>query len=229
MKNKKYELLKRDFIIHKGRKLYRIRAIEDVRDGDELVVCGGVSGGYVEGYHNLSQEEGCWIYDNAKVYGNARIEDSAIVCQEAEVFGNAVIKGCAGVDGKSKVYGNARMLEYSYVCDSEIFGNAVISGCAGIKISCKIYDNSAILGGSIYIENYNCIHGNATIGSLESSRDRIYIDSNVDISGNSTIRGDKFEAWNKSNISGNVDISGDSYFHSFNISGNSKIVDKILP
>jgi UDP-3-O-[3-hydroxymyristoyl] glucosamine N-acyltransferase len=227
--NKKYEILEDDFILHEGKKLYRIRAIEDVRDGDELVACGGDKGGYVESYHNLSQEEGCWIFDSAKVYENARIEDNAFVCKEVEVFGNAVIRGSAAVDGNSKIYGNARISYHSYVCDSEVFGNAVIKGTAGIKDFCKIYDNSTILRGGIYIENHICIHGNAIIGDSEfGGNDRIELNCNVDISGNSTIRGRTVDAY-KSNISGNVDISGESYLNSFNISGNSKIVNKILP
>ena len=216
MENKKYEILEDDFILHEGRKLYRIRAIEDVRDGDELVVCGGDLGGYVESYHNLSQKEGCWIYDEAKVYGNARIEEGAFVCKEAEVYGNAVIRGSAAVDGNSKIYGNARISYHSYVCDSEVYGNAVIKGTAGIKDFCKIYGNSAILRGGIYIENHNFIHGNVIIGDSKFGNERIELNCNVDISGNSTIRGNKSKVY-KSNLS------------SFNISGSSQIVNKIFP
>lgn len=64
---KKYELTAecKDFL---GRKLYRIRALIDfdiVEEGD--------LGGWIEKEENLSQEGNAWVYDNARVYGDAEI------------------------------------------------------------------------------------------------------------------------------------------------------------
>lgn len=63
--NKKYTLTD-NCILFEGTKLYQIKALKtfgDVNKGD--------LGGYVEDESNLSQENLCWIYDYAKVSGNA--------------------------------------------------------------------------------------------------------------------------------------------------------------
>lgn len=64
----KYEMLYEDKIEIGGRTLYRIRALKDFG-----TVKAGDIGGYIEKEENLSQEEICWIYGNALVYGNAKI------------------------------------------------------------------------------------------------------------------------------------------------------------
>lgn len=60
---KKYELIKSD---KPG--LFRIRSLKSFG-----YVTKGDIGGYIESDYNLSHEGDCWIYDNAYVYGNARI------------------------------------------------------------------------------------------------------------------------------------------------------------
>ena len=72
---KKYELIKDDFIILEDNKLYRIRALKDFSN-----VSAGNIGGYIESKNNLSQEDNCWVYDDAKVYGNTIVCDNAMVC-----------------------------------------------------------------------------------------------------------------------------------------------------
>ena len=65
---KKYELLEDDFKEVDGKKLYRIRALQDfsnIKKGD--------LGGYIESENNLSHNDDLWVYKNAKVYGNAEI------------------------------------------------------------------------------------------------------------------------------------------------------------
>lgn len=73
-KRKKYELLKHDTITVSGVELYRIRALitfGNVKKGD--------LGGYIQSEGNLrnifesDDEDFSWVYDNAKVYGNARV------------------------------------------------------------------------------------------------------------------------------------------------------------
>ena len=96
---KKYELTDetKEF---DGKTLYRIRALIDfgfVKAGD--------FGGWIEKEENLSQEGRCWAYDNACIYGNARVFDDACVCDNAKVFGNACISSDA------KVCNNARVRE----------------------------------------------------------------------------------------------------------------------
>ena len=68
----KYEIVKDMAIEYEGKTLYRVKALKDftnVKKGD--------LGGYIENYNNLPQEGNCWIYDNAKVFGNSKIYDDA--------------------------------------------------------------------------------------------------------------------------------------------------------
>jgi len=142
--NRKYELVEDDFILHEGKKLYRIKALKrfitflgTIRRGD--------IGGYVEGYHNLSQEDYCWIFNDAKVYGNARIEDYATVAGGAEVFGNAVLKEDANVHENSQVYGNAIIEKNTNVTNSKVYGNAVLKSYSFGKVDNVDVCNNTII------------------------------------------------------------------------------------
>jgi hypothetical protein len=64
----KYELVKDDFILHEGKKLYRIKALRDIDLFGDYKIFKGQLGGYIEGYHNLSQEGNCWVFSPAKIY-----------------------------------------------------------------------------------------------------------------------------------------------------------------
>jgi NDP-sugar pyrophosphorylase family protein len=137
--NKKYELVEDDFILHEGRKLYRIRALKEV----SRLVSKRDLGGYVEGYHNLSQEGECWVFNDAMVYGNARVKDSAIVDDFAEVYDNAVVSINAEVHGCAKIYNNAIVTDNAIVWnDTEIFGNAEVK--AAITGRSLIYENAKL-------------------------------------------------------------------------------------
>ena len=100
---KKYEL------IPEGN-LFRIKALKDFED-----VKKGDLGGLVSGEHNLSQQGKCWVYNNARVFGNAivfgnaKIYGNAIVFEDARVFGNAIIYGNARVFGNTVIFGNAEV------------------------------------------------------------------------------------------------------------------------
>ena len=111
MEDKKYELLKDDYIKFIGVKLYRIRALKNFKG-----ILKGTIGGYIEKEDNLSQEDNCWVFENAKVFGNAR------VFENAEVRGYAVVRGYAEVRGNARVFGNAEVCGNVAVC-----GNATIS------------------------------------------------------------------------------------------------------
>lgn len=67
---KKYELTA-ESITFLGRKLFRIKALVDVKD-----VKAGDLGGYVEKEENLIQEDAAWIYGDAKVCGDAEVCES---------------------------------------------------------------------------------------------------------------------------------------------------------
>ncbi|EPT5029518.1 hypothetical protein ACVRDO_002376 [Escherichia coli] len=71
----KYELL-HDHSVHLvpfHMTLYRIRALRDIPRHN---VKAGDLGGYVEGEHNLDQNDDSWIRDGVCVFGNARIESA---------------------------------------------------------------------------------------------------------------------------------------------------------
>lgn len=69
-------------------KLYRIRALKDFSD-----VKKGDLGGYVAGYHNLTQTGDAWIYDNAKVQEEALVAEDAQVRDNVTVLERALVKG----------------------------------------------------------------------------------------------------------------------------------------
>lgn len=86
----KYTILQDVTTEHVHRTLYRIKALKSFNN-----VKAGDLGGWVEGYYNLSQEDNCWIYHEAKV------------CEYANVRGNAKVRGCARVNGNAIISGDA--------------------------------------------------------------------------------------------------------------------------
>ena len=77
----KYELLKDDTKTVFGRTLYRIKALRDFDNVEK-----GDLGGYIESENNLSHFDNAWVFGDARVHGNAEVFGDARVC------GNAVIK-----------------------------------------------------------------------------------------------------------------------------------------
>ena len=102
--------------------VYRIRALKDFGD-----VKKGDSGGYVEGTHNLSQDDNCWIYDDAICYDGARVMDNAKLSEKAKAFGEAVLKDSAVVKGRAMIFENA-VIGGQMVLDgaSRAYGKAVV-------------------------------------------------------------------------------------------------------
>lgn len=131
-----------------GRTLYRVKALKDFGD-----VKAGDLGGFVEKYENLSQIGNCWVFRNARVwgdaevFGNARVGGNAKVRGEAEVFGNAVVRGNANVYDCAKVWGYAEVGD-----NAEVYGNARVWGDAEVFGKAKVYgdaevgDNIDVLG-----------------------------------------------------------------------------------
>ena len=143
----KYKLTE-ESIVFLGRTLYRIEALKDFS-----IVKKGDKGGYIEKEDNLSQEEDCWISDNAKVfdravvYGNAKVFDNAYVCGNAKVYckaevcGNAKVYDNAIVYGKALVCGNAKVFGKAEVC-----GNAVVCDKVRVFDDAFVYDNAIVCG-----------------------------------------------------------------------------------
>ena len=94
--NKKYQLIPSNI-----RVLFRIKALRDFVD-----VKKGDIGGYVQSEANLSHDGDCWVYDDAKVYGDAEVSGKAMVYDKAKVFGDAEVSDNALVYNRAWVYGN---------------------------------------------------------------------------------------------------------------------------
>ena len=114
--------------------LRRIRRLSD-----------GSLGGWIESEENLSHDGDCFVYDDAKIFGNAVVRDDAtvcyraIVCDDARIYGNArvgdhvIVCECALVCGHAWVYGDAMIGGHTLVQDSaEVGGNTKISGVSRI-------------------------------------------------------------------------------------------------
>ena len=137
--NKKYEMTN-ESVIRNDKTLYRIRALIDFGD-----IKAGDLGGYIEKEENLSHYNNAWVYgnakvyDNAKVYGNAKVYDNADVCGDAKVYGNAIVCGIAEVCGDAKVYGNA---DYTTIKGFDTrFGTTTFFKCKDglVRVSCGCF------------------------------------------------------------------------------------------
>lgn len=70
---KKYELTEETLVVG-GHILHRIMALKDFRESSERVKKGDL-GGFIEKESNLDHYGNCWIYNEAVVYGDAKIRD----------------------------------------------------------------------------------------------------------------------------------------------------------
>ena len=149
---KKYELTA-EFIEKWGKKLFRIKAL--IGFGS---VEAGELGGYVEKEDNLAQNGNAWVFDDAEVYGNAKVYGNAWVYGNAEVYGNARVYddawvyGDARVYGNAEVYGDARVYGNARVCDDAwVYGNAWVCGNARVCDDAWVYGNAWVCGNADYL------------------------------------------------------------------------------
>ena len=160
----KYKLTE-ESINYCGRKLYRIEALKDfgiVKKGDK--------GGYVQSEENLSQEEDCWISDNAKVFDSAVVYNNAKVCDNAYVCGNAKVYCKAEVCGNAKVYCDAIVYGKALVCgNAKVFGKAEVCGNAVVCDKVRVFDDAFVYDNAI-------VCGNAQVcGTAEIKNNSDYI------------------------------------------------------
>lgn len=93
------------------------------------------------------------IYDNARVYADAKVDGYARVYEDAFVHGNAKISGDARVYGKASVNGNARVSGNARIYDkakimdqAQVFGEAEVYGNAIVRNSAEVYEDARIYG-----------------------------------------------------------------------------------
>ena len=101
MENKKFEFTEETKTTPWGATLKRIVALRDFGD-----VKTGDKGGFLEKEENLSHDNDCWVYDEARVYGEARVYDEAWVYGEARVYGEAWVCDEARATTVVKTFGN---------------------------------------------------------------------------------------------------------------------------
>lgn len=188
--NRKYELVTTDTLVVDGRKLYRIKALRDLRNG---LIRAGDLGGYVESTHNLSDNGTAWIYAPAQVYGEAQVKDNATAVGnsvvrdsatlegfstvfDAEVAGSAVVSGRASVRGHSRVFGLAKVCENAQIDNmAQVFGQGKVGGSAIVSGSSTYVHGKASVAGSAKIDAGEIagdarVHGQARVRGMAKAR-----------------------------------------------------------
>ena len=94
-----------------GVTLQRIRALKDVKQGNNVIAIKGETGGWIAEEKNLSQDGYAWVSGNARVYGDAWVSGNARVSGNAWVYGDARVSGNAWVYGDARVSGNAQIIK----------------------------------------------------------------------------------------------------------------------
>ena len=158
---KKYEILENETNTFHGHTLYRIRALKNFG-----MIRKGTKGGWIESEKNLSQDDWCWVGDeaivceNACVYDKAKIYGYAVISHDSCVRRNAVVRDCALVRGRSLITDDAivenavdvydsiidefaKVSESSTIKDSRVTNNAIVKGQSFVTAS-QIMDNAVI-------------------------------------------------------------------------------------
>lgn len=144
--NKKYEIIDKTKTFNGGIVLHQIRALKSFGN-----VTKGDIGGWIEKESNLSPEGNCWVYMQARVFGEAIVAENAQVYGKAQVFENAKVYGKARVFEYTKVYGNARVFK-----NARIYGNAQIYEDAQVEGNSKVH-GKAHVGSNTHVSGYENI------------------------------------------------------------------------
>nr|WP_139413270.1 hypothetical protein [Bartonella mastomydis] len=126
--------------------LYRIRALKDFDD-----VKKGNLGGFIEKEVNLSHDGNCWVYDEACVYGHARVYENAKIRHYSQVcgqvYGNCEVYGKAFISQYAKIYDHAFVYGSAHVYGN-IYGNAKITKKSKEKLvpkNCEVYESDHVI------------------------------------------------------------------------------------
>lgn len=178
----KYELLNETKVVTLGDPkstpivVHRIRAVRDI---PFYGVVKGELGGFVESYKNLSQTDSCWIAHNAVVAGDVKVIENALVTDDSFLFGDAVLSGHARVSDSALVKGGAHLSGNVIVVEkAKIYGAPTING------SCVIREKAVVCGEPR-------IGGHVVLGgTCRVFGDKLRLDGNVRVGGDSGITGD---------------------------------------
>lgn len=214
----KYRLSEQSILdIEHGVVLYRIIA-EQTFETIERVIKKGDIGGYISSYDNLSQIDKCWVDDNAKVLGQAKVLENAFlkgnctVSDDAEICGFAKIAGCAIIRENALISGECRVED-----------NAIVEGNVFLKGNIKVCENATITG-DVYAEDCCVFSGNSYIYGKSTFQKKIETKDDVIIGGHAILDGyimikDRAVIKEHATISGHCAITG-----SVKILGYSKVM-----
>jgi carbonic anhydrase/acetyltransferase-like protein (isoleucine patch superfamily) len=175
---KKYEFTNEKMTLKKGLVLYRIRALRDfacVKKGD--------LGGWVQHEGNLSTDYNlAWVAGEAKVYGEAKVEDDAWISGNAQAYGNAQISEEARIEGNARIYGGATVSDGATVGDNaRVYGSALISGNVKITDNAQIFGEAKIYDGATVRQKAQ-VCGNAVVYG------DVHLFSNAEVCGEARVR-----------------------------------------
>ena len=141
--NHKYEIT--DIAHPKYPWLHRIRALWEFRPG----VRPGDLGGYVQSEENLSQEDVCWIFNDAIACEGCLVDHQAIIAD------SVVVRGSAFVAGTVTVRDNAVIDDHAILMAGMVRGNAHVAGTAEIVASMES-------GEAPLVEGHARVYGDVT-------------------------------------------------------------------
>ena len=151
--------------------LYQIRALRDftcpykLNPNSEILgttlIKKGDLGGYVEKEENLSHEGGCWIFEDAEVRDNGRVEGNARLVGNSLVRDNAIVKGYSCLSSSAYVWGNA-VLDGA----TQMKGLVSIGGNSRTNGYVSINGNSQVRGDSV-LDGYIFLNGTIVLESAK--------------------------------------------------------------
>ena len=155
---KKYDFTD-EVVLVNGVKLHRIKALRDI---PSIGIKAGDLGGFIERKRNLSHSGDCWVHEDAKVYGRAK------VFENAQVFGHAKISDHAGIHGNARVFDYAKSL---VVQTSTTTPGSMATPISLIKAGLGAMPRSmAMLGSLVMLEFATTPRPMVKLGSLDLSK-----------------------------------------------------------
>ena len=173
--------------------LFRIRALRDVATPLGVVKT-GKWGGLVSGLSNLSQEGNCWVWPDARVLDDARVEDNGQVCGSAWLRDRAMVGGHGKAGDNVWMWDDARVLDSATVCDSarlsgtsEVTGKGSVYGMAFLT-GRSLVEGRALVCGQTKLHNAT-VAGNSEVYGNAVLCNGVYVGDDVNVFGNAHIAG----------------------------------------
>lgn len=137
--------------------LHRIMAARDITLANGSMVAAGTLGGWIEKESNLSHHANCWVADEAKVFANAKIIDSARASGHAQAFHQAKLAGRSQICDHAKAFGNTNMYD-----DARLSGYAKLSNSVNLSGNAQVCDTVHLLG-NLYATGDTKFQGNMVL------------------------------------------------------------------